>query len=154
VEACAGYKFAGVFYAFGRFFALAGKAGPPGGAGGFKFLHPRADKLQGAASEPTFNPLKAHSNSVWHGACAKRASISHLIHKEDIIMKILKSLGVLVLAGSLGACAGMTTTERNTAIGAGAGALVGSVVTGGNPIGTVGGAAVGGVIGHEVSRRR
>jgi osmotically inducible lipoprotein OsmB len=89
---------------------------------------------------------------VARGLRKKARAIPTLPIKENI-MKILNSIGVLILAGSLGACAGMTTTERNTAIGAGAGAVVGSVVTGGNPIGTIGGAAVGGVIGHEVGRR-
>ncbi|QUJ02862.1 glycine zipper 2TM domain-containing protein [Salmonella enterica subsp. enterica] len=37
---------------------------------------------------------------------------------------------------------------RSTAIGAGAGALGGAVLTDGGTLGTTGGAAVGGVIGH------
>jgi osmotically inducible lipoprotein OsmB len=52
----------------------------------------------------------------------------------------------------LGACSGMSTQDKNTAIGAGAGAIGGSVLTGGSTAGTVGGAAVGGVIGHEVNK--
>ncbi len=52
----------------------------------------------------------------------------------------------------LGGCAGMTTQERNTAIGAGVGALGGAAVSGGSAVGTVGGAAVGGIIGHEISK--
>ena len=52
----------------------------------------------------------------------------------------------------LGGCAGMSNQDKNTAIGAGAGAVGGAVLTGGSAIGTVGGAAVGGVIGHEVSK--
>jgi osmotically inducible lipoprotein OsmB len=55
---------------------------------------------------------------------------------------------VLGLAG----CAGMSTQDRNTAVGAGIGAVGGAALTGGSAIGTVGGAAVGGIIGHEVSR--
>jgi len=53
---------------------------------------------------------------------------------------------------SLGACAGMSRQDQNTAVGAGIGAVGGAVLTGGSAIGTVGGAAVGGVIGHEVNR--
>ena len=53
---------------------------------------------------------------------------------------------------SLGACAGMSGQDRNTAIGAGVGAVGGAILTGGSAVGTVGGAAVGGVIGHEVNR--
>lgn len=52
----------------------------------------------------------------------------------------------------LGGCAGMSTQDKNTAIGAGVGAVGGAVLTGGSTMGTVGGAAVGGVIGHEVNK--
>ncbi len=52
----------------------------------------------------------------------------------------------------LGGCSGMSTQGKNTAIGAGAGALGGAVLTGGSTAGTIGGAAVGGVIGHEISK--
>ena len=48
-------------------------------------------------------------------------------------------------------CADMSGQDKNTAVGAGAGAVAGAVLTGGSGIGTVGGAAVGGIIGHEVS---
>jgi osmotically inducible lipoprotein OsmB len=51
---------------------------------------------------------------------------------------------------SLGGCAGMSTQDRNTVVGAGVGAVGGAVLTGGSTVGTVGGAAVGGIIGHEV----
>jgi len=63
----------------------------------------------------------------------------------------LHSLSAVALAG-LGACAGMSQQEKNTAIGAGIGAVGGAVLTGGSALGTVGGAAVGGVIGHEVDK--
>ena len=53
---------------------------------------------------------------------------------------------------ALGGCAGMSQQDKNTAIGAGVGAVGGAVLTGGSAVGTVGGAAVGGVIGHEVSK--
>ena len=66
------------------------------------------------------------------------------------------ALGAIAAATmlGLGACAGMSRQDRNTAIGAGAGAVGGAILTGGSPAGTVGGAVVGGVIGHEVDRRR
>jgi osmotically inducible lipoprotein OsmB len=44
----------------------------------------------------------------------------------------------------------MTPREKNTAIGAGVGAVGGAVLSGGSAIGTVGGAAIGGVIGNQV----
>ena len=52
----------------------------------------------------------------------------------------------------LGGCAGMSNQDKNTAIGAWVGAVGGAVLTGGSPAGTIGGAAVGGVIGHEVTK--
>ena len=64
--------------------------------------------------------------------------------------KTIKIFSIIVLTTGLSACAGMSNTERGTLIGAGTGAAVGAVVTGGHPIGVVGGAAVGGVIGHEI----
>ncbi len=62
--------------------------------------------------------------------------------------------GVLALAGSLAACSGMTPRQQNTAIGAGVGAVGGSVLTGGSTLGTLGGAAVGGIIGNQVEPRK
>ncbi|ATR83499.1 osmotically-inducible lipoprotein B [Pseudomonas sp. HLS-6] len=55
-------------------------------------------------------------------------------------------VGLLV---SLSGCPSMSTQGRNTAIGAGVGAVGGAVLTGGSTMGTVGGAAIGGIIGHE-----
>jgi osmotically inducible lipoprotein OsmB len=49
-------------------------------------------------------------------------------------------------------CAGMSEQEKATAIGAGVGAIGGSILTGGSTSGTIGGAAVGGVIGHEIKK--
>lgn len=53
---------------------------------------------------------------------------------------------------SLGGCSGMSTRDKNTAIGAGVGAIGGSVLTGGSAVGTVGGAAVGGIIGNQIGK--
>jgi osmotically inducible lipoprotein OsmB len=50
----------------------------------------------------------------------------------------------------LSGCAGMSAQEKSTAIGAGAGAIGGSILTGGSAAGTLGGAAVGGYLGHEI----
>jgi osmotically inducible lipoprotein OsmB len=61
----------------------------------------------------------------------------------------LSAVAAAMLVG-LSACSGMSTQDKNTAIGAGVGAVGGAVLTGGGVLGTVGGAAVGGVIGHEV----
>jgi len=60
------------------------------------------------------------------------------------------AVGLALIA--LSGCAGMTAQEKSTAIGAGIGAVGGSVLTGGSTIGAVGGAVVGGAIGHEVKK--
>jgi osmotically inducible lipoprotein OsmB len=46
----------------------------------------------------------------------------------------------------------MSDQEKSTAIGAGAGAIGGSILTGGSTAGTLGGAAVGGLLGHELKK--
>jgi osmotically inducible lipoprotein OsmB len=67
----------------------------------------------------------------------------------------VKTLTVLSCTASfalLTACAGMSAQEKSTAIGAGAGAIGGSILTGGSTTGTLGGAAVGGYLGHEIKK--
>jgi osmotically inducible lipoprotein OsmB len=65
----------------------------------------------------------------------------------------LKLFAASFLAAAVTACAGWNRQERDTAVGAGVGAAAGNVVTGGSAVGTVGGAAVGGYIGHEYGKR-
>jgi osmotically inducible lipoprotein OsmB len=48
----------------------------------------------------------------------------------------------------------MSEQEKATAIGAGAGAVGGSILTGGSTAGTLGGAAVGGYLGHEIKKTK
>jgi osmotically inducible lipoprotein OsmB len=73
-------------------------------------------------------------------------------------MNILKKLafyaGTGAMAIGLTACAGMSSQEKNTLVGTGAGAVAGSVLTGGSALGTVGGAAVGGYVGNQVVKPR
>ena len=72
-------------------------------------------------------------------------------------MKNIKSLVVTATlataAFGMVGCSNMSQQDRNTAIGAGAGAVLGGAVSGGSALGTVGGAAVGGVIGNQVKTR-
>ena len=63
----------------------------------------------------------------------------------------IASAAAILLLG-LSGCTGLSAQEKSTVIGAGVGAVGGAILTGGSPVGTVGGAAVGGVIGHEVGR--
>ena len=66
------------------------------------------------------------------------------------IRKLTASAVTIAVLLSMAACSGMTQREKNTAVGAGVGAVTGSAVTGGSTAGAVGGAAVGGIIGHSV----
>ena len=59
---------------------------------------------------------------------------------------------VLTVVMSVSACGNWSKRDRNTAIGAGAGGLGGAVLTDGSTLGTLGGAAVGGIVGHQVSK--
>ena len=72
-------------------------------------------------------------------------------------MKINQKLTLGVAAAALllglGGCAGMSRQGQDTAVGAGVCAVGGALLTGGSALGTVGGAAVGGVIGNEASKR-
>lgn len=65
---------------------------------------------------------------------------------------IYRTMMVTTTVLMLSACGGMTTQQRDTAIGAGIGAVGGAAITGGSAVGTVGGAAVGGIIGHQVGK--
>jgi len=66
--------------------------------------------------------------------------------------KIAFSLLVVTVAVSLSGCAHWSKRSRNTAIGATVGAVGGSVLTGGSTLGTLGGAAAGGIIGHQINK--
>ena len=68
-------------------------------------------------------------------------------------MKTIQRFALSALAAAmLAGCSGMSRQDRDTVIGAGVGAVGGSALTGGSTLGTVGGAAVGGFIGHEVGK--
>ena len=60
----------------------------------------------------------------------------------------LSAVLLLAVAG----CSNMAKRDRNTAIGAGVGAVGGAILTDGSALGTVGGAAIGGLIGHQVKK--
>ncbi|WP_272676798.1 osmotically-inducible lipoprotein OsmB [Providencia huaxiensis] len=66
--------------------------------------------------------------------------------------RILSFVVVATVAISVSACSNMSKRDKNTAIGAGVGAVGGAVLTGGSSIATVGGAAIGGIIGHQVGK--
>ena len=57
-----------------------------------------------------------------------------------------------VLLIAVAGCSNMSKRDRNTAIGASVGAVGGAILTDGSALGTVGGAAIGGLIGHQVKK--
>ncbi len=75
------------------------------------------------------------------------------MHTSHPLIRISGTALQAMAALALAACSGMTQQEKNTAIGAGVGAIGGAILTGGSTTGAVGGAAVGGVIGHEVDKK-
>lgn len=66
--------------------------------------------------------------------------------------KMTAAILAITLTMSLSACSNWSKQDRSTAIGAGAGAIGGAVLTDGSALGTLGGAAVGGIIGHQVGK--
>lgn len=70
----------------------------------------------------------------------------------NTIQKIAVNTAVVTMLFGMAGCSGMSAQDKNTAIGAGVGAVGGSVLTGGSTVGTVGGAVVGGVIGSGVKK--
>ena len=70
----------------------------------------------------------------------------------NTIKKLAVNAAALTVLFGLAGCSGMSAQDKSTAIGAGVGAVGGSILTGGSATGTVGGAAVGGVIGHEIKK--
>jgi osmotically inducible lipoprotein OsmB len=63
-------------------------------------------------------------------------------------------IAALLLAVAATGCSNMSQRDKNTAVGAGVGAAAGAILTGGGTLGTLGGAAVGGVIGNQVDKKK
>lgn len=76
------------------------------------------------------------------------------MHHLNTMFRITTAATIALATLWLPACSGMTQQEKNTAVGAGVGAVEGAILTGGSTMGTIGGAAVGGVIGHEVDKTK
>lgn len=71
-----------------------------------------------------------------------------------IMHKTLWNLVILGVLLSCSACSNMSTRDKNTSIGAGIGAIGGAVLTNGSALGTIGGAAIGGVIGNQINTKK
>lgn len=67
---------------------------------------------------------------------------------KKIVTALLVAGGLLALSG----CKNLSEQEKDTAIGAELGAISGAILTDGSGLGTVGGAAVGGIIAHEAGQ--
>lgn len=65
---------------------------------------------------------------------------------------LMSMIAALTLASTLSACGTMTRQQVGIGTGAVLGGVAGHVITGGSTLGTVGGAAVGGVIGNEMAK--
>jgi osmotically inducible lipoprotein OsmB len=69
----------------------------------------------------------------------------------------LRLTALLALTGAAAGCStwdSMSQRDKATVGGAAVGGVVGAAVTGGGALGTVGGAAAGGLIGNEVGKER
>ncbi|MCE4553766.1 YMGG-like glycine zipper-containing protein [Roseateles cellulosilyticus] len=75
------------------------------------------------------------------------------LHTGAVYWRITLVSVVAAATLALTACAGMSSRERSTVVGATAGAVVGGAVTG-TTTGAAVGAAAGGLVGNEVDKRR
>ncbi|MBC7697967.1 MAG: glycine zipper 2TM domain-containing protein [Bacteroidia bacterium] len=74
-----------------------------------------------------------------------------LVNRLKLNKPLLTALTLTIVIATNG-CSSMSARDKSTAIGAGAGAVAGAVLTGGGTLGTLGGAAIGGVIGNQVGK--
>ena len=72
----------------------------------------------------------------------------------ETIRKFIVIAVVIIEIVVLSGCSSMPTRDRNTVLGASIGAIGGSILTGGGTLGTVGGAAIGGVIGNQIGNSK
>ena len=73
------------------------------------------------------------------------------------MVQVSKVVAVALVALSAAGCSSwdnMSSRQKSTVTGAGLGGVAGAVITNGGVLGTVGGAAIGGVIGDQVGKRR
>jgi osmotically inducible lipoprotein OsmB len=70
----------------------------------------------------------------------------------EMMMSLSRKISVVAMMILIAGCSNLSTRQKNAAIGAGIGGVAGAVLTNGSAFGTVGGAAIGGVIGHGVDQ--
>lgn len=66
---------------------------------------------------------------------------------------LIRAMILTTLIASVTGCANMSQRQKDATIGAAIGGVAGSVLTGGDTLGTIGGAAIGGVIGNGGIRK-
>lgn len=69
--------------------------------------------------------------------------------KKHTLLMLISVISLM----SITACSNMSKRDKNTAFGAGIGAVGGAILTEGSGLGTVGGGAIGGLIGHQVGKK-
>jgi osmotically inducible lipoprotein OsmB len=102
--------------------------------------------------------VKNESSPMWiakqHGGgltYMNRSFLMNLVTRFPGLNSCAVAAVLVVMAVAVGGCAGMTAQEKGTATGAVIGGVAGNVLCGGL-VCTGAGAAVGGVIGHEVTK--
>jgi len=105
------------------------------------------DHLAGGSISAT----KAARMTVGADAPVALSALSQGVTMKTTQLFCKGALAAALILG-LGACSGMSSRDKNTAIGAGVGAVGGAILTEGSVGGTVGGAAVGGIIGNQVGK--
>lgn len=69
--------------------------------------------------------------------------------KKHTLLMLISVISLM----SITACSNMSKRDKNTAFGAGIGEVGGAILTEGSGLGTVGGGAIGGLIGHQVGKK-
>ena len=66
---------------------------------------------------------------------------------------LIPLFAVAILTTGCSTWDGMSKREKSAAVGAGVGGLAGAVLTNGGVLGTIGGAAIGGVVGDQAGKK-
>jgi osmotically inducible lipoprotein OsmB len=70
----------------------------------------------------------------------------------NVLQKLVLGTSALSLMLVMNARKGMTARGKSIAVGTGVGGVAGSILTAGSPIGSLGGAAIGSLIGNQMGK--
>lgn len=73
--------------------------------------------------------------------------------KNTTVMKVVSGVALVFLMAGCSTWDGMSSRQQGTVGGAAIGGVVGAAISDGGILGTVGGAAIGGLIGDQVGKR-